>query len=247
MFLKKSITSDQIAFWIKKHLKKILFLLCVLIFMSVAFIIWKKWDKGQEDAVQSALYDLQKSLSALTEKKESKSQEEALEIGKEDPIPPLTGEMRQKAALYEKAIKENQSRKIAVAFAIDLADFYYRYKETDKAIKLLSLFALPSKKLALYHLASFQLATYYMDYDNEEGCPKALEILSALRANKKASSFHLESDLQQAFCLEHLNRQKEALYKYENVLKNDPEGYSGRLAKDYKKLLILNKNLKKLK
>ena len=247
MFLSKSITSDQIAFWIKRHFKKILFLLFGLVFISLAFIIWVKWKNEKETEVQNTLYEFQKSLNTLIEKEGSETQEETLDVLKEEKALSLNEEMRQKAALYEKAVKKHQKRKIAVAFAIDLADFYYRYKETEKSVELLSLFAFPDRDSTLYHLASFQLAAYYMNDDKGKGCEKALTIFSALRANKKASPFHLESDLQQALCLERLNRYEEALHKYESVLKNDPEGYSGRLAKDYKKLLILNRNLKKSK
>ena len=35
-----------------------------------------------------------------------------------------------------------------------------------------------------------------------------------------------------------------ALQKYDKVLNTDPEGYTGHLAQDYKKLLIINKNVK---
>ena len=80
---------------------------------------------------------------------------------------------------------------------------------------------------------------------DEKECEKALALLEALSLNEKASSFHLESDLQQALCLEHLNRYEQALEKYENILSKDSEGYIGRLAQDYKKILVLNRNLKK--
>ena len=125
-----------------------------------------------------------------------------------------------------------------------MADFYYRYGEREKAKELLSLFAFPKKVSSLYHLASFQLAAYYMD---EKECKNALVLLSDLSLNKKAATFHLESDLQQALCLESMNRYEQALHKYEKILNKDPGGYTGRLAQDYKKLLILNKNLKKEK
>lgn len=250
MFFNKPITSDQIALWIKKHFKAILFLLSCLIVAGIALIIWTKWQKDKEHEVQDTLYKLQKSLNTLIEEKEVKSQKDTLEMLKEEKEKSLslTEDMRKKSVLYEQAIRKHKARKIAVVFAIDLADFYYRYQESEKSIKLLSLFSFPNKDSTLYHLASFQLANYYMDHDDKnKGCRKALEIFSILRANKNASPFHLESDLQQALCLEYLNRYEEALHKYESVLKEDPEGYSGRLAKDYKKLLILNKNLRKSK
>ena len=246
MFLKGPFTSDQITFWIKKHFRKIVFLLFSLLFLGLAAIAWVSWVNKKEKQVLDLLYEAQKSLNSLVKEEDKGAQEEMLDLLKEteeEQNLSLTEEMRQKAQMYEKAVKENRSRKIAVAFAIDLADFYYKYKEPKKSIELLSLFAFPEKNSTLYHLASFQLASYYMDFDEEEGCEKALSIFSALRSNKKASSFHLESDLQQALCFEHLNRHEEALHKYESVLKEDPDGYSGRLARDYKKLLILNKNL----
>ena len=245
MSFKINITSEQIAFWIKSHFKKILFVFCIFVLAGFAFIGWNAWKKNQDNKIQDSLYELQKALNQLVEDTEEKDEKGALNLfaGLNDKkIPVFTKEMKEKASSYEEAIKQNQNSKISAVFSIDLADFYYKRGETQKAKELLSLVAFPKKPLGIYHLASFQLAAYYMD---KKECEKALALLEALSLNEEASSFHLESDLQQALCLEHLNRYEQAMEKYEGILNKDPEGYIGRLAQDYKKALILSRNLKR--
>ena len=78
-------------------------------------------------------------------------------------------------------------------------------------------------------------------------CEKALPLLQALGSNSKALVFHLEAGLREGLCLEDLNRLEEAKDSYEKISLQDPEGYTGRLAKDYKKLLILSEKLDKKK
>jgi len=236
MFFKGSVTSEQIALWIRRHFKSILFAFSFSVLTAVAFIGWSQWVKNQEKQIQESLYQLQKSLHALVESSEKTTEK------KKTPV--FDQEMKDQAHSYEQAIMQHQKSRTAVIFAVDLADFYFQRGEVKKAKQLLSLFAFPSKSSSIYHLASFQLSSYYMD---TKECEKALEILSQLNLNKEAAPFHLESDLQQALCLEHLNLYDQACYKYESVVNRDPEGYTVRLAQDYKKLLILKKNLKKEK
>ena len=241
MFSKININAERVAFWVKNHLKIILFFFFLSILTGFAFIAWKEWQEKKGKQIWNALYEVQKSLKQLVENTEGKQKEKTLNFLDPDKQKPLifNEEMKKKADLYEKTIKQFQKNTSSAAFAIDLANFYYKYGETKKAKELLLPFALPKKTSSIYHLLSFQLATYYM---NEKECEKALALLEELNSNKKASYFHLESDLQQAICLEHLNRYEQALHKYENILNKDPEGYTGRLAQDYKKTLILNRN-----
>ena len=248
MFLKKGITSDQIAFWIRVRIKTILLALSFIVLMVCAFIGWNRWKEKQENKLQDSLYAFQKSLHTLVGDPERQSKEKNLNFltnsGKHKKPPVFNQEMKDKARSYEEAIRENQKSRISAVYAVDLADFYYQRAESKKAKELLALFAFPEKSSSIYHLASFQLVSYYMD---DKECSKALEILSVLVLNKKAVPFHLEGNLQEALCLEHLNRYEQALHKYEAVINKDPEGYTGRLAQDYKKLLILNRNIKKEK
>ena len=150
--------------------------------------------------------------------------------------------MEQRAYSYEQAVRKNKKFQSAVAGAIDLADFYYRYGKKDQAKELLSLFASPLKKRSLYHLVVFQLAGYYM---NEKNCKEALPLFSQLISNKKAKAFHLESRLQKAVCLEADGNYQLALEEYEQINIENSKDYIGRLANDYKKLLILKEKLKK--
>ena len=235
------LTREQITLWIGKNLKVILSAFSVLTLMAIGALTWNWWKKEQEYKAQVSLYTLKMSLKALT-KEEDESSFSFLMKEESDKELVLTKEMEQRALFYEQAVKQNQSFQTAVSFAIDLADFYYRYGQKEKAKKLLSLFSLPLKSHSLYHLAVFQLANYYMD---EEDCEKALSLLSQLISNKKASAFHLESRLQRALCLESLNRSKSALEEYERINIENSKNYIGRLAQDYKKLLILKEKLKK--
>ena len=238
----KALTREQLILWIGKNLKVILSALAVSVLIVVSFLTWSWWKKEQEYKAQAVLYTFKMSLKALI--KEDGGQNPFSFLTKEEAKKELvmTKNMEQRASLYEQAVKQNQSFQTTVAFAIDLADFYYRYGQKEKAKNLLSLFAFPSKSHSLYHLAVFQLASYYM---SEKGCEKALSLFSQLISNEKASAFHLEISLQRALCLESVNRYKEALEEYEKINIENSENYIGRLAQDYKKLLILKEKLKK--
>ena len=241
MFFKGFITREQLILWIGNNLKVILSVFVMSVLIVASFLTWSWWTKEQEHKVQAVLYGFKMSLKALTKEDDRNSFSFlAKEETKEELV--MTEDMKQRAVLYESAVTQNQKFQVAVAFAIDLADFYYRYNQKEKAKNLLSLFAFPLKSHSLYHLAVFQLAGYYM---NEKSCEQALSLFSQLISNEKASAFHLESRLQRALCLESVNRSKEALEEYEKINIENPKDYIGRLAQDYKKLLILKEKLKK--
>ena len=61
----------------------------------------------------------------------------------------------------------------------------------------------PKKSSSIYHLVVLQLARYYMD---AKECKKAVTLLEGLSLNSRAGYFHLESDLQQALCLEEMGQ-----------------------------------------
>ena len=236
----KSLTREQIVLWMGKNLKWLSGILAVLVLIGVSGLIWSWLIKEREYKAQAALYKAQRPLKALAKEESGKSPVSFLM--KEDKELVLTKDMEQKANLYEQAVKQNQKLQTTVSFAIDLADFYYRYGQKEKAKELLSLFALPLEQSSVYHLAVFQLANYYM---GGKDCAKALSLFSQLLSNKKANAFHLESRLQKALCMESLGRYKEALEEYEKINIENPENYMGRLAQDYKQLLILKRKLKK--
>ena len=241
MFL-KSFTREQLILWLGKNLKVILSVCVVTAVIAISVLTWNWLQKKREYKAQADLYTLKMSLKALTKEDDNKNPLSFFKKESAEKELVLTEDIEQKALFYEQSIKQNQSFQTAVSFAIDLSDFYYRYGRKEKAKELLSLFALPLKKHSVYHLAVFQLASYYM---NEKDCEKAFLLFSQLISNKKASAFHLESRLQRALCLEALNRSKEALEEYEKINIENSENYIGRLAQDYKKLLILKKKLKK--
>ena len=236
----KLFTRDEIVFWIQKNLKVILGFFLVLTLSAVAFLTWHWWSYNQEYKAQVSLYKLQKALKLVAKEDDSKKPFNFLQGGEPEKELIFTEEIQKKTKDYEETVKQHQNFQTSVMFAIDLADFYYRYGQKEKAIELLSLFADSSKKHTLYHLAVFQLASYYM---NENKCEKALPLYSDLFANKEAVAFHLESRLQKAICLEAMGRYKSALEEYEKINLEKSEEYIGKLAQDYKRMLILKKKL----
>ena len=239
VFLKMNMSMEKIVYWIRKHLKKILSCIIFFILLGLSFIAWSEWREEQNRKLQDSLYELQTSLNKVIEtQKEKKNKSKTAQTFV------FSEEIKNQLDFYEQTIRQNHKSIIAATFAMDLADLYYRHKEEKKAKEFLSLFVSSKSSSSLYHLLSFQLAAYYMD---GKECNKALTLLKSLSKNKKALSFHLESNLQQALCLEHLGFYEQALHKYEQVINQDPKGYTGRLAKDYKALLILDKKLKKKK
>ena len=237
----KAITREKIVSWQLENLKAILSFISILIFIAVAILTWNWQKKQQEYKAQVALYKFKLSLKDLTKEDEDNKNFNFLKK-EEDKKLVLTQDMEKLASSYEQVIKEQKKFQTAVASAIDLADFYYRYGKKEQAKKLLSLFAFPLKKHSLYHLAVFQLVSYYM---NEKDCEKALPLLSKLISNKKAKAFYMESRLQKALCLEAEGKSKLALEEYEKLNIENSDNYLGRLAKDYKSLLILKEKLKK--
>ncbi len=235
--------SERIALWIKQNFNSIVFVLSFFALIALAFIGWNQYVKQREKQAQESLYQLKKAWQSALDAEVKKTKGKALSANKKKAAQ-LSPEIRERTSAYEEAIRQEQTSRTGAVFAIDLADFYYQRGEEEKAKSLLSLFAFPERPSSLYHLASFQLASYYM---SAKECEKALDILSKLSLNKKAAPFHLESDLQQAFCLEHLKRYDQALNKYNSVINKDPEGYTSRLAQDYKKMMELSRNIQKEK
>lgn len=220
----------QLVFWIGRNLQPILFFCGILILIGFGFIGWNEWNKKEEQKNRDVLYEKQKALKQLVNKMESSQKDLMSAPG-----------VKEKAGEYEQAIRQKPKRMSSAVSAIDLADFYYKYGEVKKAKDLLVLFARPEKSSNIYHLVTFQLARYHMD---ARECKEALTLLEELSLNPKAGYFHLESNLQQALCLENMGRYELALQKYDSVLNKDPEGYTGHLAQDYKKLLIIKRNIK---
>ena len=231
---------DQIIGWLQNRFKILLsfFVLCVLI--GLGGIFFEKWNKKQEEQIKDSLATFEKSLKSLV--KEPEGQSNPFDLAEKEEELVFTDEMKTQAEAYKKAIEEKKKYKISAYFAIDLADFYYRYGEKETAIQLLSSFSSPPSKGTLGQLASFQLATYYM---NDDKCDLALDLFEKIISNKSAEGFYKESRLQKAICLENLKSYESALQEYESLAVENPDTYIARQAKDYKRLLILKQKLNK--
>lgn len=244
MLFKNLPDSDQIASWIKRHINKIIIVVGMCISAGLANVIWLNWNQKQQYHVYDDLHKSQSALYKLLNKQNIKTDKSSFKNKKPIVKLPLSEAIKTLAQAHKNHIQKYKKHKITTAFAIDLAEFYYKHKEQDKAMQVLSPFALASRSSTMYHLASLQLATYYT---NSKQCEQALKLLSQLNLNLEARAFYTESLLQQALCLENLKRYEQALHKYELILKTDPNSYTARLAKDYKMLLHLHQKQKKSK
>lgn len=236
-----NITKDSFILWFQKNFKALFAVCIVCLLAGLGAIAFISWENKQNEKTATALYTLQKSLKELVPEPQSKNQMLDRLTKKDKPLV-LTDEMLVRAKAYEKSIKENEKFKTTAYFAIDLADFYYQARETKKAKEILSPFAKAEQKDILYHLASVQLAGYYM---NDSDCSKALALFEKIISNPSAKPFHFESRLQRGICFEFMKKYKEALQEYKMLSVENPDSYLGRQAKDYERLLSLKQKLKK--
>ena len=234
--------SKSPALWIKSHFQAILSVMAVCALAGLGFIGYKTWSEKQNQQVRKSLYQLKKSLYDMDPNKEDPKALPDLLKDQQLKSLKLTPKMKETAAQYAELIKKRHKTKASAEFALDLADFYYRYNEKEKAKSLLALFALPKKTSAVYHLIAFQLASYYT---NPAECEKALALLEALRQNKKAIAFHQESALKEGLCFELTGQKDKALARYEEILQKDPDSWTGQQAQDYRRILILSRNIQK--
>ena len=236
------INTDQVISWTYRNFKVLLAISLLFVVAALLFITFNMVKKDREKVAKNTLISFQKSLNSLIKKPKTESKAFALPLKEEEKELVLTDQMKTQAQAYKQAIENHRKFKVTVYFAIDLADFYYRYGQKELAEDLLSDFSSPLAKKTLNQLASFQLAAYYM---NEKECDRSLAIFEGLISNQSAKAFHLESRLQKGICLEHLNRYKEALAEYKSLSNESPDSYLSRQAKDYEKLLILKQKMEK--
>ena len=236
-------SAEKMALWTAANFRGILFFFGLLFFAGLIGVGWTEWREKRESRAYSALYTAQSALQKAGGKASGKGyrgrgREQMLSqiLGKGQKAPVYSEEMAKRAAAYGKLLKSLKSSRAAAAFAIDLADFYRFHKKTAAARETISPFALPEKSSALYHLASFQLASYYME---EKNCGKALSLLEALAGNKKAAPFHREAYLQIGLCREGQNQDEEAAASYRKALAGGKEDGAALLAKEYLRLLKL--------
>ena len=233
---------NQIIVFLQKRMKILLVLFACVVLVFLSFFFLSKWKQNQEFQTKDRLRLFQESLKSL--EKEPETKDNLFGIPEEVGDLVFTEEMKVQAKAYKQAILDNQKAQISSYFVIDLAEFYYRYGEKEEAMQLLSHFASPQSKQVLNQMASFQLASYFM---NDKNCEKALDLFEKLLLNKSAEGFYNEVRLQKAICLEHLGRSQVALNEYDKMIIENPKTAIARQAKDYKKLLILKQKLNKEK
>lgn len=231
----REFSADQITLWLGGNLRGILFFLGLLLFAGLTWVGYAEWRERREAKIYNKLYGERAALQKAGEKaagggKSLKGRGEDLAYSKE---------MEKRAEALGEAISAFKSFKASAAFAIGLADFYRLHKKPEKARAAIAPFARPGKSSSIYHLASFQLASYLMD---ARLCSEALPILEALAENKTAASFHREAYLQMGLCREEQNQDSEAAALYRKVLAGQAENKddaAALLAREYLRLLKL--------
>jgi len=237
---KTNLTFANLKAGIYRHIQSILIGMLVLLVALMASGIFLELRSKKTQQIYGELYRAQTQLK--------RAGEAANQTGYRDRRNRLlnkkyiySDEMKSIASNYETQIKSHKGTKAGAVFAIDLADFFNLYKEHERAISLLSLFAFAQKKSHIYHLVSFKLASAYMD---SKDCKKALKIWSALIQNKQARFFHREAQVQSAICYEEQQNYKMAKEIYSKILKDNGGDIDQKIIRDYQYLLTLKQKLK---
>ena len=139
-------------------------------------------------------------------------------------------EMKQAASRFEQVLRQHKKAKISVYFVMDLADFYFKSDQKEKAHSLLELFFEKKRFATVYQLLRLQLASFYMD---EKLCEKALEVLKGAVREKRPGVFDTEVYFKRGICYEETNQKEKAKQSYQKVIDREPESPAATRAKDY--------------
>lgn len=244
---KIKLSGQAIMRWIQAHLKAVAALVVIFIILLVSVPLFFQWQKKQNKKIYGELYSLQMSL----QKAGVKSNDKNYRVANANPYNWLTKTENKKKLIYspemvslaqsfEQKIKTYQSRKAGAVFAIDLANFYNLHNKKEKAKNLLLPFAQAKKSSSIYHLASFQLATYYMD---NKQCDEALPLWKNLIDNKRAGYIHQEAHIQSALCYEQQKNYTEAKNHYNLIAKKSLNRFELKKIKQRLYLMTLKQKL----
>ena len=242
----KTPLNQRIITWIQKQFKStVLFCIAALV-LGIGYLSLFKWNQHQEAKIYSELYVFKKSLtqSIMEANKGENFREKDRNIyrifKKNSSKPVYSQKMNQVSLTYEEKIKTVINKKITGLFVTDLADYFYKKGDIQKAQDLLSSFVAGKKPTGFIQLAYLQLIAYYM---NQSACSKVLPLLDKITDAKKAKPFHSEAWMQKGICYEEQKEWKKAEEMYKQSLEQSSNPFYKKLASDYLRALQFNKKI----
>ena len=237
---------QRIITWIQNQFRFIVILCITSLVLGIGYLSWFKWSQYQETKIYSKLYVFKKSLTqSIMEANEQENfrekDENIYKILKKDFSQPVYSQkMNQISLAYEEKIKTFINKKITGLFVIDLADYYYKKGDVQKAQNLLSSFIVGKKPTGFIQLAYLQLISYYM---NKTSCSKALPLLDKITEAKTAKPFHAEAWMQKGICYEEQKEWGKAEEMYKQSIKQASSPFYKKMAADYLRALQFNKKI----
>lgn len=235
------IHKEKTSLFLEMNLKLIFLLTGALLLFGLGAVAFIQHKNKKEKEAGGVLYEHKRALLLEGKKVNGK------EYGKNPFLPQsllqkkdiiYSDEMKKLASKFEQAIRAYKKMRISVFFAMELADFYLKAGEKEKARSILKPFAIQKRLSTAYQLTRLQLASLYMD---ESLCEKALPFLKKSISKKKPGIFDTEIYLKKGICYEETNQEEQAKKAYQKVIKNNPDSLSASKAKDY----LLTMKLKK--
>lgn len=235
------IHKEKINHFLEENLKLAFLLIGLLLLLGLGAVSFVQHKNKKTKEAVGTLYEHKRDLILAGQKVNGKDYganqfSPQFLFQKKDLI--YSDEMKQVASQYEQALKTHIKMKISVYFAMDLANFYFKSGEKEKARSLLKPFAAQKDSSTAYQLARLQLASFYMD---EGLCEKALPFLQKSINEKKPGAFDTEIYLKKGICYEETKQEEKARSAYQKVIKKNPDSLSASKAKDY----LLTMKLKK--
>ena len=233
----------RIIRWIEQELKPILGLCGLIIVGGVGALSWSQWSDYENQKLYSKLnvfkVKLNLAIKEANKGEDFRNKETVLyKMFKKEVAQPIYSEtMNQIALEYEQNINEVIGKKVTGIFAIDLADYFYQKKETQKAQNLLSSFIKNKKPKTFVQLAYMQLISYYIDQNK---CNEALILLDKITNTKTAKPFHAEAFVQKGICYGELKQWGQAKKMYEKSLDLSDEPFHRRIVSNYLRILKFN-------
>lgn len=148
-------------------------------------------------------------------------------------------------AELEAVVKQHAGRSAATMSALRLAELYTDYKQSDKAVEVLSQVTTHGPKDLLSGLAINLKATLLAD---SEKCTEALTEWDKVLQVKSLSFLHGEAKLKSALCYEKMNNTEKAMAIYSELSAQTPDASivdaeTVKEAGQYLRLLKIKKNL----
>lgn len=236
---------EKLSQFLKERLKLVFWLAGALILAGAgaAGLFHLKNQKGKEagEILYGYKLELEKAGKIANGENYNSKEPSHLFLPKEDIK--YSDEMKTAAKHFEQALRAHKNHKISLYFAIELADFYFKSGQKNKARSLMELFLTPKTKknlFTVYQLARLQLASFYME---DKLCEKTLLLLEGTVHDLKPGAFDTEIYLKQGICYEETNQANKAILAYQQIIDKDPESLASKRAKDYLLTLRLKESL----